>query len=158
MGRGPNWARAGLEEADQFWVLSTAYQFALSCGITPDKVFQLHGESLFEPWLHEVEEKVVLIAPHSDYPKAATVPVFELAKKYGPKFASSFVWMMAMALEAGFDEIIIHGVHLAHQSEYGIQRDSYFWFAGLAEAKGVKITVPTDSGLYLGDFLYGVEK
>jgi hypothetical protein len=157
LGRGPNWERAAAEKPDQFWVISTAYNLARAVGITPDRVFQLHDKSLFEPWLSEVEDRLFLIEKDVDFPRAAVVPVESLVAKYGPRFASTFVWMMAMALEEGFDEIIIHGVHLAHETEYGMQRDTYFYFQGRAEARGVRVTVPADSGIFIGNHLYGVK-
>ncbi len=157
VGRGPGWEKAKEETADQVWAVSTVFLLLSASSAPPDLIFQLHDKSLYESWLKDQGGSVVLMRPDADLPSAKVLPAAALIAKYGHKFASSFVWMMALAIEQGFDEISIHGVHLAHKTEYAVQRDSFFYFYGVAEARGVKITVPRDSGIFLGDHLYGVQ-
>lgn len=158
VGRGPDWERAASEkDADALWCTSSTYLMLRSVGVVPDKVFQIHGKEIWEKWLPTVEDRTVLIAPDDSLPWASVIPVDTLVAKYGRKFHSTFAWMLGMGLEQGFDEIALHGIHLGTETEYGLQRDSFFWFYGWANAHGVKITIQPDCWLAIRDFLYGVD-
>lgn len=155
VGRGPQWERTK-GATGEIWCASTVYPMLRAIGVEPSRIYQLHGKDIFEPWLSEVQDRVVLIQPDPDYPRASVMPVQRLVERHGFKFGSTYAWMVAQAMDEGFDEIVTEGIQLAHQTEYGPQRDSWFYFTGWGEARGVKFDIPRDSWLFLGDQKYGV--
>ena len=155
-GSGP-----GLEKTTDdghVWCTSSAFKMLEALSTRVDKVFQLHANrEVWEPWLKEIETKAVLINPYYGLIKAQILPAQKLVDKYGFRFGSSIAWMLAYAVELGeYSEIDIRGVHMAHVTEYGIQRDTFFFFCGVAEARGIRVNIPTDSGVFIGDHKYGV--
>ena len=159
IGKGPGYERGMFSqvEGDEVWAPSTACPLLDVLGVVPDKIFQLHQRSVFEPWLKSIIQKVVLIQPDALYSDAQVLPAQRLVDIHGFKFGSSIAWMLAWAVELGYKEIDIHGVHMAHSTEYGIQRDTFFYFVGYAQGKGVKVTLDPDSGTFIGDQKYGIE-
>ena len=155
VGKGPGWEGVIRDADRQIWCVSTVFEKLRLVDVQPDRIFQLHGKDLFEPWIEEEQFRVVLAKYDPEFPLAKVLPSQELIKIHGPKFASTFVWMIALAIGQGFTDINIHGVHLAHYTEYGSQRDSFFYFYGYAESLGVKINVPENSGLHINQ-AYGV--
>ena len=155
-GSGPGLEKTAVDR--DTWCVSTAYKMLEALEIPVSKVFQLHGNrEVWEPWLKDVQEKVVLINPFYGLFKATVLPAQKLVDKYGHRFGSSAAWMMAYAIESGlYDEIDIRGIHMAHKTEYGLQRDTFFFFCGVAEARGIRVNIPTDSGAFIGDHIYGV--
>jgi len=85
---------------------------------------------------------------------AKVLPAEKLLSIFGGHFGSSFAWMFALALIEGFTDISIHGIHLAQQSEYGSQRDTFHWFVGVAQSKGIKVNIDEDSGVFIANQAY----
>ena len=59
------------------------------------------------------------------------LPADKYIREHGFKFSSSLSWMLRYAIDFGYEEIVIYGVHLAHKTEYETQRDSFYYFYGL---------------------------
>jgi hypothetical protein len=168
IGRGPGFERAILDQENGYdiWAPSTAcgsttsaegiFPGLFAIGVEPNKIFQLHQRKVFEPWLKEKSASVVLIQSDVFYPACQVLPAQELVDKHGFRFGSSLAWMIAYAVELGYEEINIHGAHMAHETEYGIQRDTLFYFVGYAEGRGVKVNIDRDSGIFIGNQIYGV--
>lgn len=159
VGKGPGWERAFKDYRDgrEIWCVSTIFQELQTVDIQPSRIFQLHERELFEPWIGKEQNRVVLMKSDPDFDCAKVLPVEKLTATFGWRFSSTFAWMLGWALLEGFDDIQIRGVHLAHQSEYFDQRDTFFWFVGLAQGKGVKIHIDEDSGVFIANRAYGVQ-
>ena len=159
VGRGPGWERTVADEAEgrTVWCVSTVFKELQSVGVQPSRVFQLHGRDVFEPWIHDEQNRVVLMKGDPDFDCAKVLPAQFLMSIFGARFGSSFAWMFAQALVEGFTDISIHGIHLAHESEYGAQRDTFFWFQGLAQGKGIKVNIDQDSGVFIANQAYGYQ-
>ena len=71
-------------------------------------------------------------------------PVDYLADKYRDYFSCTFAYQIALAIDEGFEEIAMHGLELAFgtQREATVERACVNYWLGLAEGKGIKITVP----------------
>jgi hypothetical protein len=158
VGKGPGWERAfrDRDEGRKIWCVSTIFAELKTVEVQPDRVFQLHERKLFEPWIAEEGNRVVLIQADPDFPEAQTLPVKELLGTFGPRFSSTFAWMLGWALVEGFTDITIHGIHLGTESEYFDQRDAFFWFCGFAQGHGVRINIDQDSGVFILNRAYGV--
>ncbi len=156
VGKGSGYEQTKLDsQTSDIWATSTAFEALKSIDCRVDKIFQLHGKELFEPWLTDVQERLVLMDPCSDLPNANILPSRCLIDAFGARFGGSVSWMMALAILDGYMEISFRGVHLSHFSEYGNQRDSFFYLFGRAEARGVKITTDPFSGIAFPNQTYG---
>lgn len=149
VGKSPGYEK--VYEADgHVWCVSSVFK-----SLNPDKVdliFQLHKPEVWEDWLLSEWKRVITAFPGP----CRMYPVKQMLDKYGPVFGSSISWMIALAIEEGYERINIFGVDLATQQEYIDQRDTFFYFCGRAEALGIEICIPTDSRTFFKDRIYGV--
>lgn len=152
MGKARGFEKAYEETAGEIWAVSTALKVLK---LKPHKLFQLHGKKVFEPWIENWSDRLVTMHPVPQF-HSEVLPYEKLIAMFGPSFAGSIPWMIGYAILKGFEHIKIYGVHMNARGEYGKQRDSTFYMMGQAEARGVKVEVPGDSGLYLYK-LYGLE-
>ena len=68
-------------------------------------------------WLKTRDFPVLLNQAPSDWTHASTFPREAIEKKYGDYFASTPAWMLVWAIEQGYTEIHIYGIHLATEWE-----------------------------------------
>ena len=138
-------------------------------GVAPrvDVWFELHryepGQPWFSPeycqWLASRKHPVMMAEKRAEIPTSETMPVDALVAKYGPYFfTSSLAWMFACALEAGATKIMLAGVDMAANDEYGDQRSGLHYFGMLAASMGVEVGVPPESDLFRPRPLYGVDE
>jgi len=158
IGKGPGYERSISDQENGFdvWCPSTVYKQLESISVEPNLIFQLHERKLFETWIKEKQNKVVIIKPDFFYPDCIVFPAQVLVDLHGFRFGSSLAWMLAYSVELGYKEINVHGVHMSHETEYGIQRDTLFYFVGYAQGKGVKVEIDVDSGIFIGNQKYGI--
>lgn len=152
VGKAKGFEKAYEEAGCEIWSVSTALKVLK---LKPDKLFQLHKENVFEPWLEKWADRLVTMRPVSQF-HSEVLPYEKLIAMFGPSFGGSIPWMIGYAVLLGFEVIKIYGVHMTGNGEYGNQRDSTFYMIGQAEARGILVEVPADSGLYLYQ-LYGME-
>jgi len=102
-----------------------------------------------------------------EWPTSITFPREAVERAFGQYMASSPAWMLAQAMlpesdgglgYADGDEIGIYGIHLATEREYVEQRPNFEWLIGLAEARGITITLPEDCPLRKTRWVYGYER
>lgn len=76
-------------------------------------------------------------------------------------FTNSVSWLIGLAICMGFAEIQVYGVDMAADqilnAEYSMQRPSCEYLLGVAEGRGIKVTVPPGSDLLKSMHLYGIE-
>ena len=83
-------------------------------------------------------------------------PIEEIKRYFGiDYFASSFDYMIALAIYQGHREISLWGVHLRAGKEYAHQLPSVCFWIGIAYAKKIKIRICTKSTIFKLDHLYG---
>lgn len=130
-----------------------------------DVWFELHRWQPGAPWfgpayVTHVEQypgPVYMSAPTPSVKNCTLLPVTDLITEFGPYFfTSSIAWMFAMAIYSGAKEIGLWGVDMSHQSEYGYQRAGCQYFAMVARARGIEVSVPPESDLLRPPPLYGV--
>lgn len=151
VGRANGYQTVNKKTVRDIWAVSSIYEKLNHA----DKVFQLHSPQHWENWILDVQPKLVTIKNYYTLSNKEIIPVKKLIKKYGPIFHSSITWMLAYADYLGYKDIEIKGVHMQHHTEYGKQRDSLFFLMGMLKSKGIKISVPLDSEIYLSTKLYG---
>lgn len=86
-----------------------------------------------------------------EIPASVTYPlqrVLALHPRMACLLTSSIAYEIALAILLGFPEIHIYGVDMADQTEYGRQKAGCQALIMLAEARGQKVVVPSQSLLY----------
>lgn len=149
VGKAPGFEKY-LEADGDTWCVSSVFK-----QMDPDRVqfiFNLHKPDAFESWL-SVEFQRVYTAFPGPYRQ---FPIDNIVKKYGLVFGSSVSWMIALAIENGYEKINIFGVEMGTKEEYFTQRDSFFYMCGRAEALNIEIYIPKESRTFFKYQCYGV--
>jgi hypothetical protein len=134
-------------------------------GRATDRHFELHRYEPHQAWfsggyvdfLKAYKGSVIMAEAVEEIPHCVVFDWQSYVSKYGPYFfTSSLAWMMAMAIEEGYEKIALYGVDMAATSEYENQRMGCQYFAQLATAKGIEVGVPPESDLLRPAPLYGI--
>lgn len=150
------------DESWEIWGLNGAYKAMKRW----DMWFDLHDLDVLKkihqpeyfPFLANAGNKLMLNAKTDEFPDAGVFPYQELASNYRKYFTNTVSWLIAYAMEQeDIEEIGIWGVNMAQDTEYGKQRPSCEYFLGLAEGRGIKVTIPESSEILKASHLYGVE-
>tara|TARA_R110000772_G_C13310276_1_gene440199 strand:- start:37721 stop:38392 length:672 start_codon:yes stop_codon:yes gene_type:complete len=92
----------------------------------------------------------------SNYPACKPYPLEDAIKLMGREyFTSSFSYMICKAILDGAKEIGLYGIDLSADDEYSYQRPGAEYLIGLAQGKGIKITIAKGSALLNAPFVYG---
>ena len=118
-----------------------------------------------QAWAAHPSAPVYLIEARGDVPNSRAFPFDYIAEKFQifedrkeSNMTNSISWMIALAIDEGFEEIHIYGVNMSHHTEYGTQKPSCEYYLGLAKGMGIKIYVPKESDLMKSYFQYGREE
>lgn len=84
-------------------------------------------------------------------------PRAELEAKYGTYVTSTPAWMLLWAMEQGYTEIHVLGIHLATQWEYLAQRPCMEHWLGVALSRGIKVILPEKCPLLKSKHVYAYE-
>lgn len=152
------------------------YVFAERYGIKPDRLFILDvldekpqivtGLNSLGDVVSRINAlKVPLVAPYryAEIPLSEAFPLEACYKAFGqPYFLNTIAYMIAYALLQGAKEIELYGVNQASSSEYFYEKSSVEYWLGVANGRGVKITINGDKSELLsnkarlgGNLLYG---
>lgn len=108
-------------------------------------------------WMSQLKCPVWMKDHVDAIPTSQPYPVAEMIEQFGPYFfTSSLAWMFAMALLLEPQEIGLWGVDMSATEEWGNQRNGCHYFIQLAQAKGIKVTIPGESDLLRPPPLYAV--
>lgn len=121
------------------------------------RLFEMHDLGLlrsvkcrrqdYEERLRECWAPLYMQEAYPDFP-CQRYPFEAVAKSIGrPYWNSSPAYMVALAIHEGAKEIGIWGVDSLDSEEYAYQRPNLEWLIGLAEGRGIKITIPDESPL-----------
>ena len=127
--------------------------------VRPDQVpvgAYLRPEGHIE-WLKTRPFPVYLHQAPADWPHAQTFPRAALEAKHGHYFCSTPAWMLVWALEQGYTEIHIYGIHLATEWEYVQQRPNFEFWIRHAIDRGAKIVLPERCPLLKSKHVYAYE-
>lgn len=90
---------------------------------------------------------------------AQPFPLDSLLAEFVPYFTNTISYLVALAIQMGFEEIGLWGVDMAQdhalQMEFGEQRPSVEYFLGVAAGRGIKVTIPDGADLLTAAYLYG---
>lgn len=154
VGSGPSWPY--FDKTIPSWCTSTVYERLREHTSYIEYVFQLHNENLFESWIPSLLSRAVIMRPSKKAPDATVLCAEEMVKDFGPRFASTIAWMLGMVITTGAArKVYLHGVDMKSSSEYGEQRETFFYMAGVARGFGIDVVIPNYSGVYMKDITYG---
>src|SRR5690606_11291992 len=90
------------------------------------------------------------------YPAAVEYPLGEISKSLPiPYLENSISFQLAQAIHEGVDHIGLFGVHMVGKDEYEHQRPSIAYLVGLAQGRGIKVTVAPGSPLFMSVWVKG---
>lgn len=155
IGKGRDFQIAAKDTTRERWIVSSAYFRIPTANV--DKIFQLHRPQKWEPGIANVRGRLVVAWDAPGFEACERLPVDTLIARFGNIFASSISWMLAYALELGYQDIAVCGVDMETPTEYGRQRDYLFYLMGLAQAQA-RIIVPKGNGIWLPPVAYGLKE
>lgn len=136
-----------------------------------DRIFEIHKWDEVVKWGSLEAFKMFPAAPkylieeHPEIPNNCRFPFEDIDAKFQifddrkeSNMTNSISWMIAMAIDEGFEEIHVYGVNMSHHTEYGTQKPSCEYYLGLAKGMGKRIYVPLVSDLMKSNFLYGKDE
>lgn len=101
-------------------------------------------------WLSEQTKPVVVSREHPLVPSGVVLDFKPFVDEFGKEFFTSTVsWMLVKAITEKYDEIGLYGVEMATDGEYAYQRAGLKHFQWVAEQRGIKVTIPSNSRLNL---------
>jgi hypothetical protein len=132
-----------------------------------DRWFELHIRSVADDdrAVTMQSQAMTYVVDRDDWPErgiSAPSPIYTFPREQAlaqgrPTFASTFSWEMALALSMGFEEIGLWGVQLWAGREGIVERPSLNYWIGVAEGRGVKVTIPDDCYLLWHPAYYGLD-
>src|SRR3990172_7912561 len=143
-----------VEDGYELWSLNTFHSH-LPDGIVPTAWFQVHRP---EDLRHEVDGHFEWLCDEHPFPiymnnpapffrSAVELPVEELKKLWTfttqPSFASSFSWMVAMAIHLKYKRIRLGYVFLVSKRETYLELPNLCLWLGLAAGQGIQVDVST---------------
>lgn len=117
------------------------------------RLFEMHDIRLLENETTCRPNGYIQRLKDADVPLYMQKPYFDNVTEYPfdsvptQYFNSSVAYMMALAIAENPDEIGIYGVDMKSGDEFGYQKPNMEYLIGLAEGKGIKVTVPDESPL-----------
>ena len=129
------------------------------------RTFDVPGVKEHYPWLCEEHGKpIYMLNVDEEIPDSVEYPLARMNKRFFSKirrgdekvkyYTSTMPYMMALALDEGFERIEIYGMEMAGPDEYVAQRPCGEFWLGMAAGMGVEIYLPPDNQLIKG-YLYG---
>lgn len=140
-----------------------------------DVCFEMHpkrywGQLPVMERLNDFGKRVVMQEHVKEIPNSEAYPREAIKKKYhidamGENLyaTNTVTWMILLALEEGYTDISLYGIHMAHETEYAYQRASCSWILGvihgwILDGKPYKITIHEHSELLKAAYEYGFDE
>ncbi len=92
------------------------------------------------------------------FPAATPYPLERMVAQFGRYFTSTIGYMIALAIDDGYEWIGIYGIDLASDAEYPGQRPNAEYYIGIARGRGITVELAETSAICKAGHLYGYEK
>jgi len=140
-----------------------------------DVCFEMHpkrywGQQGVTDRLNDFGKRVIMQDHYDQIPKSEAYPREAIKKKYhldtmGDNLyvTNTVTYMILLALEEGYTDISLYGIHMAHETEYAYQRASCMWILGIIhgwilQGLDYKLTIPEASQLFKAEYEYGYDE
>ncbi len=116
------------------------------------------ARTAYTGWLEGAHTKGRVYSREGAIDNTEVFPFAELVEEF-PRgyFTNTIAWLTAYAIHIGATEIGIWGVDMALSTEYTAQRPSCEYLLGIAEGRGIKVTVPDTSDMLKCRSMYAYE-
>lgn len=155
----------------EFDIWGVAHCTFLSQVTRLDAIFEIHLENIWRedhaPFDRFPDANVWFLQDVKDIKNAKKYPFNEIFDKYkvndgfsGKDYhyiSSSLPYLVCMAMEEGYEEIHIYGVHFLQDEEYYYQRPCLEYYLGMCHAKGIKLYIPHEADILKFGLTYGVQ-
>jgi len=162
----PEWEIWGLNNMRCGYAFA-AEQYSSSMGASyfrADRWFELHPRSVCDDdrAVTDQLQAMTYVVDETEWPERNLFTVYSfpraMALAQGRNyFASTFSWQVAFALALGYQEIGLWGVQLWAGREGVVERASLNYWLGVAEGRGVKVTLAPDCLLLWHPAEYGLD-
>ena len=102
-------------------------------------------------WLGQQTKPVWIARPSEHVPNGLLFPFKKYQDQYPPAavefFTSSAAWLVAKAIDDGYEKIGLWGIEMCTDEEYAFQRPGMKFFQIEAERKGIEFVIPPESDL-----------
>lgn len=75
---------------------------------------------------------IYLLETHPDVPDSVAFPRAALQATYGTQFMTSADWLIALALEEGFERIVLNGIGMRHEADFQYAHQGIWHWIGYA--------------------------
>lgn len=136
-----------------------------------DVIFEIHLKEIWQkdntPFFRFPNALIYLQKKDESLPNSETFPVLDILKKYSVNkgfkgesyyMSSSLPFMVALAIEKGYEEIHFYGIHLVMEEEYFYQRPCLERYIGIAEGKGIKVYTDPGADIMKFGYVYGIQE
>lgn len=165
IGTAGTWVFAPFHDPSwEIWAHSSAI------GICPriDRIFDLHPKSVWQKkksWMKDYQAflracpvPIYMQQHYKEIPQSIRYPKERVLSEFRRYFSSQAAWMIALALTEGVTHLGFYGVHYAVDSERRTQRGGCEYWMGVAEGRGVQLSIPAGCPLlHEPALLYGYE-
>ena len=137
-----------------------------------DRFFDTHSQeyvsSSDEKWYRDGEWIPEFLKLHADkpiyvdksrlhlFPSAIDYPLSKVKSSIPiPYLENSVAYQLALAISEETEEIGLWGVHMRGRQEFQYQRPSITYLVGLAQGRGIKVTIAPGSPLFMSAYWHG---
>lgn len=108
-------------------------------------------------WLSSCGMPVVMSIPDWTIPTAVQFPLDRAIAIGADYFTSTISYMIAWAIDQGYEEVALFGIDLIVGTEYEAQRQCAEFWLGIAHGRGMTVRIPPQSALLKHSHRYGYE-
>jgi len=161
------------DETVEMWAAGTAIAFP-ACE-RADRVFELHprrywgAPNVMERYV-EFKGEVIMQDHYDEIPNSVAYPYDAIKKQFyletmGPNLyvTNTITWMILLAIQEGYTDISLYGVHMSHETEYAYQRSSCSWALGIIHGmilsgKPYRLHIAEASAILKAEYEYGYDE
>ena len=165
VGFAPSWTEAPFTDLGvDIWMMNFHHEVAPRVS----RIFELHAWDVVVSEGHvagfaAAACPVYMQTVRPEIPASVAYPLDVMRAAYTlpgcdrPYFVTTASYMIALAIQEGYEEIAVYGIDMAHDSEYSNQRPSCEFFLGVAVGRGITVTTHPASDILKTAFLYAYE-
>lgn len=171
LGTAPSAMHAPFED-QSFDIWGVAHCCFLQPVTKLDMIFEIHNESIWRkdnaPFSRFPNATIIMDKKYPDIANSQEFPTKEILDKYkvnkghaqweADYQSSSLGYMVCLAIENGYEEIWIYGIHLLMEEEYFYQRPCFEYYLGIARGAGIKVFVHPTADILKFGYLYGFQE
>ena len=153
LGMGDSRVKCPYDKGYEIWGVNNVYrlkgvEYVNKLFLAHKQVYYPDGEPYFD-WERMNNLNVDILNIHKVKGlKSRIYPYKRISKKYNTNYFSNCIcYMLAYALDKGYERILIYGVDMIYGSEYTEEKGGVEYWIGRAQGMGVEVEICADSFL-----------